>query len=142
MFYQLCKNLQHLKYLVIILFVFGSFKASAQKVDSMFVHLYTDSLKKGTYNYINVDGLLNNGRWLPLDSNHVEFKSSHGTFYGNELWVDTNFQGDKITISTTLKADRNQQKIFDMYIKKKLDDELLLSEQDIINSSRKKKKKD
>ena len=29
---------------------------NAQKVDSIYFHLYTDSLKKGTYNYINVDG--------------------------------------------------------------------------------------
>jgi hypothetical protein len=33
----------------------------AQKVDSIFFHPYTDSLKKGTYNYINVDGKLSDG---------------------------------------------------------------------------------
>lgn len=108
----------------------------------MFVHLYTDSLKKGTYNYINVDGLLADGKWLPLDSSHVEFKCSHGVFYGNELWIDTSFSGEKINICTTLKSDRKQFKSFDMYIKKKKDDELLLSEQDIMNGIKKKKKKE
>ena len=34
----------------------------AQKVDSIYFHLYTDSLKKGVYNYINVDARLQNGR--------------------------------------------------------------------------------
>ena len=131
-----------MKYLAVILFTSIGFAAKAQKIDSMFVHLYTDSLKKGTYNYINVDGLLADGKWLPLDSNHVEFKCSHGEFYGNDLWVDPGFTGEKISITTILKSDRKQERSFDMYIKKKKDDELLLSEQDIINSSKKKKKKD
>jgi len=38
----------------------------AQKVDSIYFNLYTDSLKKGQHNYINMDGKLSNGRWMPL----------------------------------------------------------------------------
>ncbi|RYY70182.1 MAG: hypothetical protein EOO13_07365 [Chitinophagaceae bacterium] len=128
-----------MKKLLLIVLVFTALASKAQKVDSMFVHLYTDSLKKGTFNYINVDGLLANGNWLPLDSNHIEFKCSHGEFNGNELWVDPGFSGEKINITTTLKTDRTQYKSFDMYIKKKPDDELLPSEQDIINNKKKKK---
>lgn len=126
----------------ILLFIFTTwcFAAKAQKVDSMYVNLYTDSLKKGTYNYINVDGLLADGKWLPLDSNHIEFKCSEGKFYGNELWVDTGFTGEKINVTATLKSDRAQHKSFDIYIKKKPDDELLPSEQDIISNKKKKKK--
>lgn len=135
-------NFAFLKYSIFIVFSLLCSAAKAQKIDSMYVHLYTDSLKKGTYNYINVDGLLADGRWLPLDSNHVEFKCNHGQFYGNDLWVDTSFTGDKISITAILKCDRKQQKSFDMYIKKKKDDDLLLTEQDIINGSKKKKKKD
>lgn len=142
MFLQLCKKSPGLKRLLVIAFILTACAVKAQKVDSMYVHLYTDSLKKGTYNYINVDGLLADGRWLPLDSNYVEFKCSHGEFHGNDLWVDTSFTGEKISITTILKSDRKQQKSFDMYIKKKKDDDLLLTEQDIINSSKKKKKKD
>ena len=135
-------NFATLKQALIIAFLFSCSAVKAQKIDSMYVHLYTDSLKKGTYNYINVDGLLADGRWLPLDSNYVEFKCNHGKFYGNDLWIDTSFTGEKISITTILKSDRKQQHSFDMYIKKKKDDELLLTEQDIINSSKKKKKKD
>lgn len=140
MILQLCKN-YYLKQILLIAFIFTGFIAKAQKIDSMFVHLYTDSLKKGTYNYINVDGLLADGKWLPLDSNHVQFKCSHGEFYGNDLWVDTGFAGEKINITATLKSDPRQHRSFDMYIKKKKDDELLLTEQDIINNSKKKKSK-
>jgi hypothetical protein len=122
-----------------ILFFTGCFTAKAQKVDSMYVNLYTDSLKKGTYNYINVDGLLSDGKWLPLDSNYIEFKCSHGKFYGNELWIDSSFAGDKISIETILRSDRKQHQSFDLYIKKKPDD-ALPSEQDILNNLKKKKK--
>ena len=134
--------MDHLKKFFFVACLIAGFSSKAQKVDSMFVHLYTDSLKKGTYNYINVDGLLSDGKWLPLDSNHIEFKCSHGEFYGNELWIDTTFTGEKIHITTTLKSDRKQYKSFDMYLKKKKDDDLLPSEQDILNSTRKKKKKE
>lgn len=128
-----------MKNILVIVFLLSFLGSKAQKVDSMFVHLYTDSLKRGTFNYINVDGLLTNGNWLPLDSNYVDFKCSHGNFTGNELWVDPNFPGEKISITTTLKSDPKQSKYFEMYIKKKPDDELLPSEQDIINSKKKKK---
>ena len=136
---KFAKNNKALKILFILSFFFASFAAKAQKVDSMFVNLYTDSLKKGTYNYINVDGLLADGKWLPLDSNHVEFKCNHGQFYGNELWIDTSFAGDRISIETILRSDRKQHKSFDLYIKRKPDDPLP-TEQEIINNMKKKKK--
>lgn len=117
----------------------GSFFCRAQKVDSMFVHLYTDSLKKGTYNYINVDGLLANGNWQPLDTNHIEFKSSAGEFYGNQLWVDTSFAGDKITIDAILRSDRKQHKRFEMYIKRQKDPTHLPGEEEILNRRKIKK---
>lgn len=105
----------------------------------MFVHLYTDSLKKGTYNYINVDGLLANGNWQPLDSNHIEFKCSAGKFYGNQLWVDSAFNGDKINVEAILRSDRNQHKKFVMYIKTVPNPTELPTESEIINSKKKKK---
>lgn len=122
------------------LLLLSAYFVSAQKVDSMFVHLYTDSLKKGTYNYINVDGLLSNGNWQPLDSNDVEFRSSAGKFHGNQLWVAPDFAGDKITIEAILITDRAQHKKFDMYIKRLENPSVLPSEDDIINSKKKKKR--
>lgn len=95
-----------------------------QKVDSMFVHLYTDSLKKGTYNYINIDGKLSNGRFIPLDSSEVLFKASDGVFHGNSLWLDPHFSKPKVTITVTLKDDPRQKKTLNIYIKKAPDPEL------------------
>jgi hypothetical protein len=90
----------------------------------MEVNLYTDSLKKGTYNYINVDGLLSNGKYIPLDSNYISFNSSYGKFYGNNLWIDNTMHAGPIFIKITLKTNPSIQKSFEMYIKTKEDEKL------------------
>jgi hypothetical protein len=111
----------------VMLFSFAAVKA--QKVDSIYVHLYTDSLKKGTYNYINIDGRLSNGKFLPLDSTELSFSSSHGKFSGNSLWVERDFKEEKITIHVVLKKNNAVRKDFVMYIKKKEDGPLKTQEQ-------------
>lgn len=111
------------KYLpVVFLFAFSTIKA--QQIESIFVNLYTDSLKKGTYNYINIDGRLKNGKYLPLDSTHLVFKSSYGKFYGNSLLIDKDCSLDKISITVTMRNDPSLHKEFVMYIKKKADADL------------------
>ena len=67
-------------------------------MESIYVNLYTDSLKKGTFNYINIDGKLSNGKYLPLDSTHLIFWASAGKFSGNSLWIDRNFTPQKVDI--------------------------------------------
>lgn len=106
--------------------------AKAQKIDSIYVHLYTDSLKKGTYNYINIDGKLSNGRYLPLDTSQITLSSNGGKFYGNSLYLPPDFDRKKVTIKVVLKSDPSQEKIFDISIKQKPDPELK-SEQEILN---------
>lgn len=107
-----------MKTIIFLLFIFISAGAKSQKIDSIYVNLYTDSLKKGTYNYINVDGLLSNGSYLPLDSNHLIFSSSYGKFYGNDLWIDSVDYFEPIKIYITLRKDSTVQKHAVMYIKK------------------------
>lgn len=111
----------------------------AQTVDSMFVNLYTDSLKVGTYNYINVDGKLSNGRYIPLDTTHLKFTTSDGKFYGNALWLDSDFKKEKVRISVTLKSDTAQHKTIDIYIKKTPDPDLK-SEREILENMQQRKK--
>ena len=131
---------------LLMLFISISSFAAAQKVDSIYVNLYTDSLKKGTYNYINVDGLLSNGRYLPLDSTHVIFWASDGKFMGNSLWIDKNFNRNHVYIKIVLKQNPKLSKEFTMYVKKKPDDEKLKTDEELLrdmqNSSKKNKKKD
>ncbi|MFM2337852.1 MAG: hypothetical protein RL115_1045, partial [Bacteroidota bacterium] len=70
----------------------------AQKVDSIFFHLYTDSLKKGQHNYINVDGKLSNGQWLPLTNKEIIFSCNQAIFQGNELIIPLDFLDEKVKV--------------------------------------------
>ena len=108
------------KYLL-FLFIFSSLLTRAQKVESIYVNLYTDSLKKGTFNYINIDGKLSNGKYLPLDSTHLIFWASAGKFNGNSLWIDQDIAIDKVDVKVRLRSDPSLVKEFTIYIKKKPD---------------------
>ena len=113
-----------MKKILLSLFTLCFFAAKAQKIESIHVNLYTDSLKKGTFNYINIDGLLSNGRYMPLDSTHLIFWSSAGTFSGNNLWIDRNTSTEKVDIKVTLRNNPALFKEFSIYIKKQPDPEL------------------
>jgi hypothetical protein len=113
----------------------------AQKIDSIYVNLYTDSLKKGTYNYINIDGRLSNGQYLPLDNTDITFTASAGEFKGNSLWIDKDFKPEKVSIKVVLKSNPVLHKEFDIYIKQKPDDEKLKTTEEIINEIKKQKRK-
>jgi hypothetical protein len=93
-----------LKNIFFILF-FCCSKVTAQTIDSIYVNLYTDSLKKGTYNYINIDGKLKNGRFIPLDSTYITFKTDVGFFIGNNLVVDKNEKAEKANLIFTLRKN-------------------------------------
>lgn len=107
------------KILVILSFIMAAHAASAQKVDSIYFHLYTDSLKKGFYNYINVDGLLSNGTWRPLDSTQVSFTSNAGHFRGNDLFIDSSYKGETVQVKVVLKSNPAIWKETTIYIRKR-----------------------
>lgn len=122
-----------MKQVLFFIFTLSLSYTNAQKIDSIYVNLYTDSLKKGTYNYINIDGRLSNGRYLPLDNNDITFTASAGEFKGNSLWIDKDFKQDKVSIKVVLKSNPLQHKEFDIYIKQKPDNEKLKTSDEIIN---------
>jgi hypothetical protein len=130
------------KSIFIFLFSLSFYFAQAQKIDSIYVNLYTDSLKKGTYNYINIDGKMSNGKYLPLDSTHVALVASDGKFTGNDLWIPKDFKKDKVTIKAVLLSNTSICKTFTVYIKKMPDPELKTEQQlldEMKNSPRKKR---
>lgn len=132
-----------MKAIIIIFLTCIGFGSKAQKIDSIYVNLYTDSLKKGTYNYINVDGLLSTGNYLPLDSTHLIFTSSYGKFYGNDLWIDSTEFNGPIKICITLRKDPSVQKHTVMYIKKAPEGKLKTNEEvlaEMREESKRKKK--
>jgi hypothetical protein len=104
----------------------------AQKVDSIYFNLYTDSLKKGTYNYINVDGKLSNGSWLPLTAKEIIFTTSAGKFDNNCLVLDRNFTEEKVTVKAVLKSDTSISRSITIFIKRKEDNEKLKTADEIL----------
>ncbi len=106
------------------MFILCSLAGKAQKTDSLHVNLYTDSLKKGTFNYINIDGKMLNGKYIPLDSSYLIFQSSAGKFNGNSLWIDRNTALEKVDVKVILRSNPSLFKEFSIYIKKLPDPEL------------------
>ena len=142
--FDLTINSVMLKKILFFAIMASSHATYAQKIDSIYVHLYTDSLKKGTYNYINIDGKLSNGRYLPLDTTDIIFSSGDGKFYGNSLYLPPDFAKDKVHIKAVLKSNPAMYKQFDVYIKKTPDPEKLQTIDEILHegsSSRKRKDK-
>ena len=129
-----------MKSIILFLFTLCSCSIKAQKIDSIFVNLYTDSLKKGTYNYINIDGLLSNGRYLPLDTSQLTFTASAGEFKGNSLWLSKDFKLNKVSFKVILKANPAQHKEFEIYIKQKPDEEKLKTNEEIMDEIKHPKK--
>jgi hypothetical protein len=113
----------------------------AQKVDSIYFHLYTDSLKKGTYNYINVDGKLSDGSWKPLTAKEIQFSSSACEFSGNELVIPANFKQEKITVKAVLKSNPAIWLEKTIWIKKKPDPEFLPTKDEIMNEKPKRNRR-
>ena len=119
------------KSLLILTLILITVILKAQKIDSIFFHLYTDSLKKGTYNYINVDGRLSNGTWKPLNTKDVEFTSSACKFSGNDLIVPASFKEEKITIKAVLKMNPAVSIERTVWVKRNPDTEILPTEEEL-----------
>lgn len=113
---------------------------SAQKIDSIYFHLYTDSLKKGFYNYINVDGKTADGKWLPLTSEEIIFSTTADTtlyFKNNDLFIDSAYNREAVTVKAVLKNNPQIWKEVTIYIRKRGFDEPLKSNEEILEEYRK-----
>ncbi len=129
-----------MKKLLFALLVVSTISVKAQKVENIYVNLYTDSLKKGTHNYINVDGELTNGKYLPLDSNKIQFSCPQAKFFGNNLYIPADFSEEKVSVKIMLKEDNSKFKEFEIYIKKMIDPPLKTQEEIIAEIKNKRKK--
>ncbi len=128
------------KIILLFLLTVSASALFAQKVDSIYFHLYTDSLKKGQHNYINVDGKLSNGRWLPLTAKDIQFSCPSAEFSGNELIIPDNFKEEKVTIKAVLKSNPAVWLEKTIWIKTKPDGDLPTKD-DIMKSTPSKKTK-
>lgn len=109
-----------------------------QTVDSIAFHLYTDSLKKEVQNYINVDGHLAGGGWLPLTTKEISFATDGGRFYGNNLVIDKNSDKQKITITATYIRNKNLRCTTTIYLKTANEEEKLKTKEEALGNGKKK----
>ena len=124
------------KILFICIILFAALLVKAQKIDSIYFHLYTDSLKKGVHNYINVDGKLSNGKWMPLTSKEILFISSHGVFEGNDLIIPVDFKEEKVTVKAVFRSNNNTWKEITIWIKKLPDPDKLPTQQEVMKEGK------
>ena len=130
------------QFFLFIFFISGAILSNAQKIDSIYFHLYTDSLKKGTHNYINVDGKTSDGKWKPLTGKDIDFTTTYGKFEGNELILPDECAVEKLTVKAVLKASPSLWKEVTIWIKKIPDpDSLPGLDQVLKNTTPKKRKK-
>ncbi len=127
-----------MKSILLFLFISLSHASFAQKLDSIYFNLYTDSLKKGTHNYINVEGKYKNGRILPVDNSEVIFEADSAKFVGNSLWLPLDFKPKFVKVWVSIKTIPQKKIQIIIPIKQKKDEEVLRSEQEILNSKKKK----
>jgi hypothetical protein len=123
------------------LIVLLSLGARAQKVESISFNLYTDSLKKGVHNYINLDGKLSTGAYYPLTSSEIIFSSSYGKWEGSSLIIDSAYSKDSVVIVAKLKDSPTIQKSITVYIKKVDEQPELKTEKELLEEWRSKAKK-
>ena len=125
---------------IIIIILFFSTSVFSQKIDSISFHLYTDSLKKGRHNYINIDGKLPNSHWLPLTAKEIQFSSSLGEFEGNDLVLPIKFEEEKIQVKAILKNNPAIWKEITIWVKKLPDPIHLPTTEEILKKNRSNKK--
>ena len=129
------------QFFLLFLLAGGFQTVQAQKLEGIYFNLYTDSLKKGFYNYINVDGKYSDGSWQPLDSNQIQFSANTGRFKGNDLFIDSSYIADSVIVKAVLKTDPKVWKQVVIYIRKRGFDEPLKTDDEIFEELRNNRQK-
>ena len=133
-----------MRFLLIILLLGAANCCKAQTIDSIYFHLYTDSLKKGFYNYINVDGKTKAGKWIPLTADEISFTCNDDStlsFQNNDLFIDSAYTAETVKVKAVLKANPAVWKEVVIYIRKRGFDEPLMTNDEAIREYTKPKKK-
>lgn len=104
-----------------IVLLFTTLKSGAQKVDSIFFNLYTDSLKRGVHNYINVVARLSDGTYRPMNNKQVNLWSNAGTWEGNDLIPEPGSKDAFIFVKVSLKEHPSKTDSTKIYLKTVID---------------------
>lgn len=109
------------KFFILSFLLTGFVTVNAQKIENIYINLYTDSLKKGVHNYINVDGKMSDGTWKPLTDKELKFETDYGKFVGNDLVLPENPSVKQVNVKVTLKNDLKKTKNVTIAIKQQPD---------------------
>ncbi len=115
--------------------------ANSQQIVDIRFNLYADSVKTTIDNYINVEGKLSNGRYIPLTEKEISFSSDYGRWKGNCLLIDKKDNLNAIKITASLKSNPEIQKSTTVYVQKYDDPGYYLTEQDYMNQLRKRQQR-
>lgn len=110
--------------------------SASPTVDSIAFHLYTDSLKKGVHNYINVDGKLPGGGWYPLGAADIQFSSREAAFDGNSIVLPADFSKPYVVVTAIYKRNPEIKDSIRIYIKTVNDDGPLKTKEEIMQEIR------
>lgn len=129
------------KIILVLLFSGLFFLSSGQKIVGIHFNLYTDSLKRGFYNYINVDGKYSDSTWMPLSVEEITLTSNAGKFDRNDIFIDSSYKGDSIVVKAVLRTNPSIWKEVTIPIRKLGFSEPLKTEDEIFNELRQNRKK-
>ncbi len=121
-------------FIILILLFTTASKLSAQKLDSMYFNLYVDSLKKGTFNYINVEGKFSNGSYMPLTADELEFTCDSAKFDRSSLFIDSNFAPRYVKVYAVYKKDPTKKAEIRIPIRQYVAEEKLKTEEEVLGT--------
>jgi hypothetical protein len=107
----------------------------------MYFNLYVDSLKKGTFNYINVEGKFSNGSYMPLTSDELDFTCDSAKFDKSSLFIDSNFVPRFVKVCAVYKKDRSKKVEMRIPIRQYVAEEKLKTEQEVLGTPAKVKRR-
>lgn len=124
------------KFLFLVLSFILGYQLSAQSIVDIRFNLYADSVKTTIDNYINVEAKLSDGRFIPLTSENIIFKSDYGYWEGNSLVLSKEKNIFKVNISAQLRDNPSKNISTTVYVQQYPDAGAFLSEENFMKNQR------
>lgn len=111
------------KVLLFAAFCSGALPALAQQsqLKDIRFNLYADSIKPVLNYYVNVEGMYDNGRILPLDDRDILLEADWGEIKGNEWVIPKTLEKDRVLFTATARENPELRRQITVYIQKRKD---------------------
>lgn len=111
-------TMQPVRFILFCILMLAALVSMAQAPDSIWFDLYADSLKKGSWNYINVVGRFSGGKIFPVSSAGLRLQASVGKVEDGSIWIDWKESADSVHVDVQLIKHPSMQKSITIWIKK------------------------